>query len=60
MILRIAYKTLVNIETALFIASGILIVIAGVINANALMNKIGFPTWKEWWEDLRSTDPPSL
>ena len=53
MILRIAYKTLVNIETALFIASGILIVIAGVINANALMNKIGFPTWKEWWEDLK-------
>ena len=53
MILLMTYKTLVNIGTVLFIASGILIVIAGVINANALMNKIGFPTWKEWWEDLK-------
>ena len=53
MILLMTYKTLINIMTGLFIASGILIVIAGVINANALMNKIGFPTWKEWWEDLK-------
>lgn len=53
MILRIAYKTLLNIELVIAIICGIGIVIAGVINANALMKKIGFPTWKEWWEDLK-------
>lgn len=53
MILRIAYKTLVNIETAIFIICGIGLVVAAVINANALMEKIGFPSWKEWWEDIK-------
>ena len=47
------YKGLVNLMTVLFIASGILLVIAAVINSNALMRSIGFPTWKEWWKELK-------
>lgn len=53
MVLLMTYKTLVNIQTGLFIASGILIVIAGVINANGLSRRIGLPTWKEWWNDIK-------
>ncbi len=47
MILRIAYKTLVNIETTIFIICGIGLVIAAVINANELLRRIGLPSWKE-------------
>ena len=53
MILIIAYNTLVDIGTVISIICFIGLVIAAVINANVLMNKIGFPTWKEWWEDIK-------
>ncbi|MDE6380675.1 MAG: hypothetical protein K2L11_09395 [Muribaculaceae bacterium] len=53
MVLLMTYKELVNLGTSLFIASGILLVIAAFINADALMRSIGFPTWREWWEDLK-------
>ena len=53
MILLSAHQNLVDFLTVVFIISGILIVIAAVGNANLLMRSIGFPTWKEWWEDLK-------
>ncbi len=53
MVLLMTYKTLVNIEAILFVIAGILLVIGAVINANELSRRIGLPTWKEWWEELK-------
>ena len=52
MILLMTYKELVNLGTVLFIASGILLVIAAIIGSNDLSKRVGEPTIKEWWLDL--------
>ena len=53
MILLAAHQGLVDFLTVVFIICGIGLVIAAVIDNNALMRSIGFPTWKEWWKELK-------
>ena len=49
MILLMTEKGLTNLMMGLFIASGILLVIAAVLNEEACAKKYGMPTWKDWW-----------
>ena len=53
MVLLAAHQGLVDFLTVVFIICGIGLVIAAVIDNNTLMRSIGFPTWKEWWKELK-------
>lgn len=36
-----------------FFIGGAIFVIGAVINANELSRRIGLPSWKEWWKEIK-------